>query len=240
MQAVILAAGMGTRMRELTHDMPKPLLRAGEKSLLEHKLDHLPSEIDEVILVVGYLGDRIRTAIGESYQGLRVRYVEQTELKGTGHALQLCQPFLAGRFLVLMGDDLYRKEDLEQLLKYPCALLAWPLPADESKKMGAIICDEAHHMVDILEKQEAKAGMLMNAGAYVLDPSFFEFPLVLAGNGSEELGLPQTMVTMAKAGHPIKIVSASWWRNVTSPEDLQDLALPPRAEGLERAFAGGA
>jgi UDP-N-acetylglucosamine diphosphorylase / glucose-1-phosphate thymidylyltransferase / UDP-N-acetylgalactosamine diphosphorylase / glucosamine-1-phosphate N-acetyltransferase / galactosamine-1-phosphate N-acetyltransferase len=241
MQAVILAAGMGTRMRELTQDMPKPLLRSGEKSLLEHKLDHLPREIDEVILVVGYLGDRIRSAIGGSYGGLPVRYVEQTELNGTGHALQLCQPLLKGRFLVLMGDDLYRKEDLEQLLKYPCALLAWPLPADEpGKKMGAIVCDGAQHMTDIMEKQEAKAGMLMNTGAYVLGPRFFEVPLVPAGNGSTELGLPQTMVSMAKAGEPIKIVTASWWRNVTSPEDLEDLALPPQAESLERAFAAGA
>jgi dTDP-glucose pyrophosphorylase len=65
--------------------------------------------------------------------------------------------------------------------------------------------------------------MLANTGAYVLDSRIFEYPSVPAEEGSKEFGLPQTIVTMVQAGDKFKIVPATWWKNVTSPEDLLSL-----------------
>src|SRR3990167_11171308 len=106
MQAVILAAGRGTRMVELTGEIPKPMLPVGGRPLLEYKLDAMPDEIDEVILVVGYQGSVIRKHFGERYGNKRIQYVEQKELNGTAGALWSAPPPFPHRFLLLIGDDI--------------------------------------------------------------------------------------------------------------------------------------
>jgi len=70
-------------------------------------------------LVVGYLADQIREAIGEEHNGRKISYIEQKELLGTGHALSICKDLIKGKFLVLMGDDLYKTENLEELIRHP-------------------------------------------------------------------------------------------------------------------------
>ena len=102
MQAVILAAGRGTRMGGLTDTVPKPLLLVAGKSLLAHKLDALPSEVHEVIFVIGYQGQMIREEFGSEYGGRRVQYVEQEELNGTMGAVSLAKPLITGRFIVIL------------------------------------------------------------------------------------------------------------------------------------------
>ncbi len=222
MQAVILAAGLGTRMKDLTASTPKPLLKIGEKTLLEYKLENLPGEINEVILVVGYLGDQIKATFGERHLGKKITYVEQKELKGTGHALSLCKPFLRGRFLILMGDDLYAKEDLQKLISYPLSVLGCELPEDIlGGKRAEIKVDREGNMIAIDERAEAKRGMLENAAAYVLDESYFDYPLQLADPTSREFGLPQTMAQMVEDGKAVRVVRATWWKKIACPEDLR-------------------
>ncbi len=221
MQAVILAAGLGTRMRELTKGTPKPLLKIGDKTLLEYKLNNLPDSVDEVVMVIGYLGDQIKATFDGAYAGKKITYVEQKELKGTGHALELCRPVLKDRFLVLMGDDLYAKEDLEELVRHPLSILAAELERfSPGEHRAEIKTDASGNVLDIDEHAEARKGMLENAAAYVLDVSYFDYPLRPAGPDSKEFGLPQTMAQMVKDGKNVKIVRASWWKKVSAPEDL--------------------
>ena len=75
MQVVILAAGRGTRMGGLTERVPKSLLEVAGKTLLEHKFDILPDDVDEIIIVVGYLGDKIREWYGDGYHSKRIQYL---------------------------------------------------------------------------------------------------------------------------------------------------------------------
>src|SRR3989344_5309327 len=117
MQAVILAAGRGTRMNHLTENTPKPMLNVGKMNLIEWKIDALPNEVDEVIVIVGYLGDQIKAHFGENFGDKKMIYTEQKELNGTGGALFLAKDFIKGKFLVMMGDDLYSKEYIEGMIK---------------------------------------------------------------------------------------------------------------------------
>ena len=114
MQAIILAAGKGTRMGMLTKNIPKPMLKVAGKTLLEHKFDILPESIDEIIMVIGYLGEVIRDTYGNEYKGKKITYVLQDKMHGTGGAVWLCRDLIADKFLVLNGDDMYAKEDLEK------------------------------------------------------------------------------------------------------------------------------
>ena len=230
MQAVILAAGLVTRMRELTKNTPKPLLKIEDQTLLEHNLIAMPDEIDEVVLVVGYLGEQIKSLIGANSHGKKISYVEQKELKGTGHALTQCKDVLRDRFLVLMGDDLYLKKDLEKLIQYHLAILVSDLQNDDfnDSRQAVVKIDDQGNLQNIVERQLAQKNTLVNTGAYVINMDYFKYPLVPAGNLTTEFGLPQTLLQLVKNGAKVTVVRAQWWHKVTSPEDLS--SRPPRRD----------
>lgn len=224
MQAIILAAGLGTRMGELTKTTPKPLLKIAGKAILEHNLAELPDEIKEVFLVVGYLGRQIRKLVGENIAGKKISYVEQQELKGTAHALFACKNLLRGRFLVVHGDDLYHKRDLERLIKHPLAVLVWPLRErqDNAKLQGGVVkVNEAGEVIDIVEREPASEGALVNTGAYVLNKELFKYGMASAGKPATEFGLPQTLLQMIKGGAKFAVVPAEKWHKIATPEDLK-------------------
>jgi len=217
MQAVILAAGRGTRMGELTNDIPKPLLKISGRPILEYTLANLPRKIDEVIFVVGYLGHQIRNHFGEKYQGKNLQYIWQLSPSGTGGALFQIKKTLHGKFIVLMGDDLYHQKDLKKILKHDLAVLVKEI--EEPSRFGVIEVDKNGHLVQIVEKPAEPKSNLVNAGVYVLDSRIFNYPLVPVYNG-QEFGLPQTLAQMADK-HKIKVERAEVWHPNTKGEDLK-------------------
>jgi bifunctional UDP-N-acetylglucosamine pyrophosphorylase/glucosamine-1-phosphate N-acetyltransferase len=217
MQAVIMAAGLGTRLRPHTDRTPKPMLRVAGRPILEWSIERLPASVDEVIIVVGYRKEQIIGHFGAAWRGRRIRYVEQPELKGTGDAVHRCRSLLDGRFLALNGDDLYGPDDLERLLEHDLAILAEA--TDVPGRFGAFRTDERGHLIDIIEGADIPAGGLVNAGAYALDGRFFDQPLVPIKNGTE-FGLPQTLVLLAKE-HAVRILAADFWLPIGYPEDLE-------------------
>ena len=210
-------------MGELTKDTPKPLLKISGKTLLEHNLEALPDEIDEVVLVVGYLGNQIKESIGARFENKKITYVEQKELNGTAHALSACKGFLKDRFLVLYADDLYGKEDLSELIKHPLSVLVSEVLADDLTEIGpaTVAVDSKGNLSDILERQPLRAGNLVNTGAYVLNEKIFDYPLISAGNPSTEYGLPQTMMQMVSDGAKFAVIRAGSWRRISTSEDLK-------------------
>jgi len=217
MQLVILAAGRGTRMKSLTESMPKPLLSVLGNNLIEHKLSVLPKEIDEIIIVVGYLGEKIRAHFGENFNGRKIRYVEQKELLGTMMALKQAESIISGKFMVMMGDDLYSKDVINECLKHEWAVLVKKMEGDGK---GALVqIDKNNHITDIVEGVELRKGMLNNAGLYVLEPEIFKYPLVQIPSG--EFGLPQTLVKAAKDFDINVVETTNGWLQISSPEDLE-------------------
>lgn len=216
MQAVILAAGEGMRLKPLTDVIPKCLLKVGKKSILEHTFSQLPPEIKEVIIIVGHLKSQIKEKIGTGFNGRRVRYVEQAERLGTGHALFICKDFLEDKkFLVMMGDNLYIKKDIESCLRYDLCLLAQKLEAPE--RFGVLKVENGL-LQDIVESPKLSVGTLVNCGLYVLDKKIFNYSLVSIGK--DEYGLPQTIVKMV-AHRPIKIEKATFWMSINNIQDLK-------------------
>src|SRR3989338_3796895 len=138
MQAVILAAGKGTRLRPLTFKTPKPMVLLNGKPILERTLHQLPKEIDEVIMVIGYLGNKIKKYFGSNFAGKRIKYVVQKEQLGTFHALKQAKKFLKNEFLILMADDIYSKKDLINLAKNEQAVLAREV-SGPSEKFGVCL-----------------------------------------------------------------------------------------------------
>ena len=75
MQAIILAAGRGTRLNYLTENCPKPLIKINGKPILEYTLSSLPSQINEIIIIIGYLGEKIRKTFGNKFRNINIKYV---------------------------------------------------------------------------------------------------------------------------------------------------------------------
>lgn len=221
MQAVILAAGRGTRMGTLTETLPKPLLEVGGKSLLEHELDILPDVVNEVIIIVGYLGNLIEERLGSEYGGKRLVYVHQEVLDGTAGALWRAAPFLKDRFLVLMSDDMYSKEDAARIVEKS----DWVLLAQQTEHMnpgGRIVTNDAGDVIAIEEGNHDGMSGLAGTNMFVLDTRLFKYPMVPKSAGSIEFGLPQSVLAAAKqSGVPFTIERATFWFQISDPDDLK-------------------
>lgn len=224
MQAVILAAGRGTRMGALTDNCPKPLLEVAGKSLLEHELDILPEEISEVIIVVGYLGHMIQKKLGGDYAGKKLLYVEQDVLDGTAGALWRAAPLLKDRFLVLMSDDMYSREDAKRMVQKN----GWSMLVQYAETMnpgGRVVTNSAGDIEMIEEGNHEGESGLSGTNFFILDTRLFQHPMVPKSEGSSEFGLPQTVIAASKqSGIPFKAETATFWFQISDPENLMQAA----------------
>lgn len=217
MKAVILAAGEGVRMRPLTLVIPKPLLEVGSKPLIEHIVDNLPEEINELIVVIGYKGEQIQEFLCEKFGGLKVKYVWQKEKLGTGHALKLCQPMLGReKFLMLYADDVHGEEGLSRLVARDLALAV--AKVDDPRRFGVVLVDERGRIIDIEEKPENPKSKIVSAGAMMLDERIFDYQPYRHPNGEYYL---TTMLEQMIKEHEVFAEPVSLWISIASPEDLK-------------------
>lgn len=206
-------------MGALTESCPKPMLEVGGKTLLEHKFDILPPEVDEIIVIVGYLKEVIMQRFGTAYNGRKMTYIEQKNIVGgTAEALYIAKEVLHDRFIVMMGDDIYDKRDIDAALHYE-----WSLVVQTTRERavgGRIVFDENRHIVDIAEGVSEEGGAI-STNLFVLDTRLFAYPMVPKAPGSSEMGLPQTVLAASKiSGIPVSVIEAQSWIQISDPEDI--------------------
>ncbi|MBI4591989.1 NTP transferase domain-containing protein [Candidatus Uhrbacteria bacterium] len=211
MQAVILAAGKGARLRPLTHNIPKPLIEIGGKTMIQLALEALPDSIDEIFIVLNHLREQIIKSVGSQWRNKPIRYVIQEPLSGTAGAVMLLQEHLHGSFLVINSDDMYKKEDLERLVSYPRSILVYE--SGKHLEAGAQITQGRFTGLG--------SGSLAVCGAYVLGSEFFGVkPVEIQVSHYHEFGLPQTLAKLAH-DQTITAVKATSWQQVGTLEELK-------------------
>ncbi len=116
-QALVLAGGLGTRLGDITKDVPKPMVSIGGKPFLEYLLEHLADYgIRDFVICVGYLADVIQEHFEDGHDfGWKIRYSVEKELLGTGGAIQKAAPMLIDNFFVISGDN-YLEVDFRKLM----------------------------------------------------------------------------------------------------------------------------
>lgn len=167
MKIVIPMAGFGKRLRPLTWSRPKPLLSVAGKPVLGHVLDMftaLPS-IDEVIFIVGYLGDQIERYIAEAHPKLQARFVEQTELIGQSHAIWLAREGLEGPMLMAFVDTLI-EADLSFLSDEKAEAVAWVREVSDPRRFGIARVGKGGWVSRLVEKPQDMSENLAVVGFY--------------------------------------------------------------------------
>ncbi|MDD3463950.1 MAG: phosphocholine cytidylyltransferase family protein [Candidatus Cloacimonetes bacterium] len=142
MQAIILAAGVGKRLQPLTNDIPKALIEVNGKSLLVNALDHLSGrDINEIVIVVGDKKEKIIDALGQSFKGMRITYVDNPIFDRTNnvYSLWLTREYISQDTILLECDLYYQRELIDTIMAgtAECNILASPY--DKSTMSGTII-----------------------------------------------------------------------------------------------------
>lgn len=218
MQCVLICAGKGTRMRPLTETLAKPLIKVCGKAILDHLVEALPSEIDELILVVGYRQEQIRAYCGETFHGRKVRYVEQENFAGgTGDALMCTKNLVTGKFLFMYADDIHGAAALEKVIKEDHAMLG--MRSETPEHFGVLMQNEDGTLREIIEKPKNPTTNLVNIGGFVVESSIFGYDIAVSKEHGELLATD--MLTAYAQDHPVKIVEQDSWLPIGFPEHIE-------------------
>jgi mannose-1-phosphate guanylyltransferase len=219
MQAVILVGGQGTRLRPLTSTVPKPVVQLVDRPFITYMLEWLRGHgVQDVIMSCGFLADGVRRVLGDgSRMGIRLRFVEEPDPRGTAGALKLAEPMLDERFLMLNGDVLTDIDLTAQIAQHERsgarATLAL-VPVADPSAYGLVILREDNSVSEFVEKPSAERieSNLISAGAYVLE--------------REILGLvpPDRNVSIEREVWPLLVgdglfgfASESYWLDIGTP-----------------------
>lgn len=216
MKAVILAAGEGTRMRPLTLTTPKPLLRVAGKTLLDYIFETLPEEVDEVVIVVKYLGEQIKTHCGEIFHGRRIIYTEGSEL-GTAYSFLSAKLYLTeDRFLFIYGDEMPAGEDISACLKYPASILCFEV--DDPWNHGVADLRPDGTIAGIDEKPSYPKGRLIANGVMVLNKKIFE--CIPTKGDKKEFFFSQMVDQFVKKERVYAVKTLRNFGGISTPADL--------------------
>jgi NDP-sugar pyrophosphorylase family protein len=207
MDAVILAAGLGTRLRPYTNDTPKPLLKIQGRPILDWTIAALPPQVSRLIVVTNYLAEQVEAYLAQQNHIKDWVSVRQEVPRGTGDALLSCRDASRGeRLLVLNGDDLYGADDLALLASKPAAVLTHPV--DEPRNFGIVFRHPDGTLAEMIEKPDLDGRQLANIGAYVFPKSVFDIPLTLSKRNEYEV--TESVDKLAKLA-PFHVVEATFW-----------------------------
>jgi UDP-N-acetylglucosamine diphosphorylase / glucose-1-phosphate thymidylyltransferase / UDP-N-acetylgalactosamine diphosphorylase / glucosamine-1-phosphate N-acetyltransferase / galactosamine-1-phosphate N-acetyltransferase len=230
MEAVILAAGLGTRLRPHTLTTPKPLLPVQGRPILGWILGALPPEVKRILVVVNYLADQIEHYLHQQRWFAGWQTVRQEVPRGTGDAFRSCCAHLrSDRYLVLNGDDLYGAADLAALAGKEAGLLVHPV--DEPKKFGIAFARADGTLERLVEKPNLEGRQMANIGAYVFPRRVFDIELKPSPRGEYEI---TDYVSQLAMGGVVHAVPATFWLPIGDVEAWR------AAEGADLAACNGA
>ena len=229
LHAILMAGGLGSRLRPLTNNTPKPLLPVGGKPILEHTIEHLRSSgVDEVVITTRYLGEQIEDYFGNGDEwDVGIDYLREKERLGTAGALKLLEGQISRRFLVMNGDLMtdFNVGNMVSFHKEQNAALTMAVRHYSFKVPYGVASVEDVFVQRLIEKPTYD--FFVNAGVYILEPWTIDY--IPEGTYFD---ITELIDALLADGHPV----VSWplveaWMDIGRPEDLERaramLASPP-------------
>jgi glucose-1-phosphate thymidylyltransferase len=208
MQAIILAAGEGVRVRPLTRSRPKAMIPVANRPIIEYVIDALiKNGIRDIVVVVGYRKEQVTRFLN----GLDVpiEVVVQEKQLGTAHALQCAESKITGDFLVLPGDNYIDPQSIARIKDIPNAILVKEHP--NPSNFGVVLLNNGL-VTDIVEKPEHSPSFTVSTGIYSLKKTFFSY---IRGND-----ITDAIPAMIAAGEQIRAIPADDWQDAIFAWDL--------------------
>lgn len=228
-KAAILAAGRGTRMKELTDELPKPMVEVRGRPILESIVRGLVANgVEEILIVVGYRKEVILEHFGDgSAFDCAIRYVEQIVQDGTGRVVELAKEF-AGEdpFVLSYGDILVPAESYAPLVDFTDVDGKLAVKIDEDVRKGGAVFLEDGLVTNLIEKprEDEPTSPYYNAGIYAFSPVIFEYTAELQLSPRGEYELTDAIAAQVRDGLRIEAVElAGEWADVRDPEVLREL-----------------
>ena len=229
--AVLLAAGRGTRMRDLTADLPKPMIEVRGKPVLQHIVEGLRGAgVREFLIVVGYRADVVRDHFGEGARfNVDIQYATQVVQDGTGRVVNLARQFTEGLpFVLSYGDILVDPGNYKSItdLEDDTEAIVSVKRDEDVSKGGAVFVNNEMELVDLREKSKPgeKTSPWYNAGLYAFRPSIFDFAAKLQPSPRGEYELTDAIRDLAQSGKRVKALELTGeWADVRDPEILAKL-----------------
>ncbi|HEX5176354.1 MAG TPA: nucleotidyltransferase family protein [Chthoniobacteraceae bacterium] len=229
-KAVLLAAGRGTRMRDLTDELPKPMIVVRGKPILHHIIDGLhQAGIGEVLIIVGYRADAVRAYFADGTRcGVTISYTTQAVQDGTGRVVELARDFVGSDpFILSYGDILIEPHNYRRLVAIDGAEAIVSIKKNEDvSKGGAVFVNERFELIDLREKPQLgePTSAWYNAGVYTFRPSIFQFTATLQKSPRGEYELTDAVRALAQSGCRVQAIElAGEWADVRDPEILAEL-----------------
>jgi dTDP-glucose pyrophosphorylase len=230
-KAVLLAAGRGTRMRELTADLPKPMIEVRGKPVLQHIVEGLrDAGVRKFLIVVGYRADAVQNFFGDGDRyKIDIQYATQIAQDGTGRVVDLARDFVNdSAFVLAYGDILVAPENYKRIVDLADdveALISVTRGEDVSKG-GAVFLNERMELVDLREKSKAgeATSPWYNAGLYAFRTSIFKFTAKLKPSPRGEYELTDAIRELAQSRKKVQALELTGeWADVRDPEILARL-----------------
>ena len=234
-KAVILAAGRGTRMRELTAELPKPMIEVRGKPVLQHIVEGLrDAGIRDCLIVVGYRANTVQDFFGDgSRYNVAIQYKTQTVQDGTGRVVELAHDFVGNcPFILAYGDILVDPANYTRLvnLSNDVQAMLTVTRGEDVSKGGAVFLNDEMDLVDLREKSDRWSDLsqgavpFYNAGLYAFRPSIFDFTAKLKPSPRGEYELTDAIRDLAQSGKKVKALELTGeWADVRDPEILARL-----------------
>ncbi|MFC6838526.1 UTP--glucose-1-phosphate uridylyltransferase AglF [Halomarina ordinaria] len=229
MQAVVLAAGKGTRLRPLTDEKPKGLVEVDGDPILTHCFDRLLDlGATEFVVVVGYRKEDIIDYYGDSYGDVPITYCHQREANGLAHALLTTEEYIDDDFMLILGDNVFEANLADVVRRQTeertdAAFLVEEVPYEDASRFGVCITNDYGEITEVVEKPDDPPSNLVMTGFYTFSPAIFHACHLVQPSDRGEYELSDAVDLLIRSGRTIDAIPLDGWRiDVGYPEDRDE------------------
>lgn len=229
MQAVILAAGRGTRLQPLTDSIPKAMVPVNGRPMLEIIIKQLRSiGVKDIVIIVHYLKEKIMDHCGDGLQwGVSLRYVEQQEMKGSADAVLQAAPYIKGKFMCIACDSLFETDLLSKIKTSRDDGVFACRDVPDARRFG-ILVTTGRRVTKIIEKPEHPPTNLANFSVYLLPHAIFQACRQIKPSLKGEYQIVDAIQRLIDAGVDFGYVKSKHILDIGTHEQLQE------AQGLAK------
>lgn len=228
MKALILAGGLGTRLKEILNDQPKPMAPVANRPFLEYLILQLKEQgVTDIVLCIGYRGEQIEKYFDDGSRcGVHIAYSQEKEPLGTGGAMNLAEGLIRGENFLVMNGDSFLDVDLNGLVEFHLereALATMALvEVKDPARYGTVEINERGEIESFGGKGKSSRSKLVNGGVYVLNREIFEY--IPKGKVSLEKEVFPKLIGKGFCGMPVK----GFFIDIGVPVDYRRLEANPK------------